>query len=583
MTKRMIPILSGALAVLLLGSGTVSASELVPNHSGLTPRKNVARSDVLRAQNFATPSSSSPFAKPPVGEITVFHDAEQPIDQPVLIEPTQPTLPANEGQNQAFEANAPELVAPQPEEVPAAGMNNAAPVVKSDAPGPDTYVYGELDRLAAEVASLKNAAKKAEPVVDNNAGGPDTYVYGELDRLAAEMASLISGAKKTDSKKSWETPKVTGRIFLDSFGVDQAQSSFDQYGNIKNAGGVREMQIAVSGKGFDSFDYKLEFSLAPNGGRVNLVDNWIGVKNVPLFGYVRAGHYKPETGLAYSTGALYTPLTEFVGSSAAFGLGRRVGVSSENLFGRDRIRLFMGAFQAGATNTDRYIQADDQGQVFNVRLSAAPMYAQDGRCVFHIGGHYSYVSPKADSTSMGTTIGSIGWMPGSITTGTFANDHHGRGGLELAYQAGPFSVQSEVYVAQFDGEEDRTANGAYVELKYFLTGEHRPYNLSKGVFDAAKVTRNFHPFKCGNYNLIDGFGAWQAVVQWSYLDLSDWRNAVGEGANGGVQNDLTLGMNWFWTPNIRWIFEYVHSQRNAGIARTHSSEDIFGTSLRLHF
>ncbi len=130
------------------------------------------------------------------------------------------------------------------------------------------------------------------------------------------------------------------------------------------------------------------------------------------------------------------------------------------------------------------------------------------------------------------------------------------------------------------GDENNTAKGAYVELKYFLTGDHRAYSLSKGVFEGVKVKRNFHPFKCGDYNLIDGFGAWQAVVQWSYLDLSDWRYAH---EKAGRQHDLTLGMNWFWTPNIRWIFEYVHSQRNVGAGSRHCSEDIFGTSLRLHF
>ncbi|GHT17937.1 porin [Planctomycetales bacterium] len=412
----------------------------------------------------------------------------------------------------------------------------------------------------------------------------NSAVFTEIEQLRADIQKLQNDTKKPDTKKGWSTPKINGRLFLDSYTVNQEPDR--QVSDLKNKGGIREMQFSIAGNGFDSFDYKLELSLAPDGGRVNLVDNWIGVKNLPLLGYVRAGHFKPETGLAYPTSALHTTLSEFIAPSGTFGFGRRFGVASEHLFARDRIRLFSGFFQGGQTNTNRFVQLDDQGQVFNARLSAAPYFAEGGRYVLHFGSHYSYVSSQGtNQQSLGLQAGGgNAWFGDVLTTGTFASNNHHRAGAEVAYQAGPFSVQSEAYVAKYaaygTSTEDKTASGAYVELKYFLTGEHRAYNLASGTFGAAKVKHNFHPFRCGEFNLIDGFGAWQAVVQYSYLDLTDWRTV---NTNAGRENDLTFGLNWFWTPNIRWIFEYTHSQREIGATHDYRYEDIFGTSLRLNF
>ncbi len=412
---------------------------------------------------------------------------------------------------------------------------------------------------------------QAEPAVAAQiAPAHDPYIYSEIDRLSAELAKLKKDTAKPDVKKAWAAPKIQGRLFLDSYSIDEKN-----IGDFKNKTGIREMQITAVGTGYDVFDYKMEFALSPSGGEVNLVDNWIGVKNLPLLGYVKAGHFKPETGLAYPVSALNTTLTDSSGVSGTFGFGRRFGVAAEETFSDDRIRLFYGFFQDGAVNNDRFLLEDNQGQLFNVRLSAAPIFSQEGKHLFHIGGHWSYASTENGTTALSAAPGNFGWLDKSINTGTFGNEHHNRGGVELAMQRGPFAIQAEGFFDKFDAyggiTDDRTATGAYVELSYFLTGEHRTYDPKKGVFGAVKMKNNFHPVKVGNCNLIDGFGAWQAVVQFSYLDLGDWQK--------GQQNDFVLGMNWFWTPNIRWIFEYAHSEQNA----TGAEENIFGTSLRLNF
>jgi phosphate-selective porin len=223
-----------------------------------------------------------------------------------------------------------------------------------------------------------------------------------------------------------------------------------------------------------------------------------------------------------------------------------------------------------------------------MRLTAVPIYENEGRQVFHVGGHWSYVNSRNNQTSLSIQPGSNSWYTALLKTDLFANNNHHRAGLELAFQNGPISFATEWYFARYADHftptlgyaPNRTATGGYIEFGYFLTNDHRSYQLKNGIFGAAKVNRNFRPFKSGEWNLIDGFGAWQLILQWSYLDLLDWRNTKN---NGGRQNDLIFGVNWFWTSNIRWIFEYVHSQQNTGSNYHSRSEDIFGTSLRLHF
>ncbi len=418
----------------------------------------------------------------------------------------------------------------------------------------------------------------------------DPSVYAELDRLSAEIKALKKDIpKKPDTKKAWSSPKVSGRIFLDSVNVmGQNDNADNVYGNgLQNSMGFREIRLGVSGNGYDSFDYKIEVGFVGKNGTVDLIDNWVGAKNVPLLGYVRAGHFKPETGLYYPMGTNDISLMEYTTSANVFGLGRRVGISSENTFADDRVRAFFGVFHNGATNQARYLKEDNQGQVVNLRLSAAPLFAQEGRHVLHIGGHWEYAGTESSKTaSINASPGTLALLDYStLRSGTFACDHFNRGGLEFAYQHGPFSVRSEAFAGSYDAYKNspsRNLFGAYVEVGWFLTGEHRVYNLNKGGFGAVKVKRNFHPFKSGDCNLIDGWGAWQAVAQWSYTDLSDWRN---NSAMAGYQNDLVLGMSWFWTPQLRWVFEYVHSMQNVGPAGYHvnPTEDLFGMSVRVHF
>ena len=424
---------------------------------------------------------------------------------------------------------------------------------------------------------------EAQPVSVGNGGSIDAYIYAELERLSNDIQKIKKDTAKPDTKKAWSAPKINGRIFIDSVNfMDQKNTP----ANMQNAAGFRELRLGATGNGYDSFDYKVELGFQTSNGCANLIDNWIGAKNVPLLGYVRVGHFKPETGLYYPMGTTNISMMEYTASANIFGLSRKIGISSEHLFANERVRLFFGVFQGANRNESRYLLEDNPGQIVNIRLSMAPWYAQEGKRVLHLGGHWEYESLDSSANrlrSLSAKPGQFDWATATLGTGDSANDYSNRGGLEFAWQNGRYSARSELFAGSFNvdgGGAGKHLYGTYVELGYFLTDDFRSYDLKSGSFGGVKMKNNFHPFKCGEWNLVDGFGAWQAIFQWSYVDMEDWRNMAG---NGGHQNDFVVGMSWFWTPQLRWVFEYVRSEQCVGTTYSHRSQDIFATSLRVHW
>jgi phosphate-selective porin OprO/OprP len=93
---------------------------------------------------------------------------------------------------------------------------------------------------------------------------------------------------------------------------------------------------------------------------------------------------------------------------------------------------------------------------------------------------------------------------------------------------------------------DTTFWGAYAQLSYFLTGEHRNYKLGGGAFGRVKPNANFNPVQ-------GDWGAFQLATRFSYVDLND------EFARGGKMWDITAGINWHLYPNARISLNYVHA------------------------
>ena len=100
-------------------------------------------------------------------------------------------------------------------------------------------------------------------------------------------------------------------------------------------------------------------------------------------------------------------------------------------------------------------------------------------------------------------------------------------------------------------------DGADIMAVYTLPGEHRSYNrATTGAYGSITPA---HPFSLANGT----FGAWEIAARYSYADLRDGVIAgqalAATAVNGGKQEDMTLGMNWYLNTYMRFMFNYVHS------------------------
>ena len=119
---------------------------------------------------------------------------------------------------------------------------------------------------------------------------------------------------------------------------------------------------------------------------------------------------------------------------------------------------------------------------------------------------------------------------------------------EVAMVSGPLSFQGQCFYlsTNADAVSDPDFWGYYAYASYFITGEHRKYNPSIGVFTGVKPQPRFHPLK-------GEWGAWELALRHSYVDLND-----GD-IHGGKESNVTTGLNWIHNRNVRLMFNYIHA------------------------
>lgn len=137
-----------------------------------------------------------------------------------------------------------------------------------------------------------------------------------------------------------------------------------------------------------------------------------------------------------------------------------------------------------------------------------------------------------------------------IDTGVLANvEKTVKLGVEAAGNYGPFSLQGEYLRTEVDRGDafgDPTFDGWYVMGTWILTGESRIYKFPDGIFENTKPARIVGQ---------GGIGAWELTTRVSSLDLNDADSGVR--FNGGAEDNVTVGLNWYPTPNLKFVANYT--------------------------
>jgi phosphate-selective porin OprO/OprP len=348
--------------------------------------------------------------------------------------------------------------------------------------------------------------------------------------------------------------KFGGRIHLDAAYVApdddlndwaKANPSEDPLGSLRGFGAeVRRARLFMQGNLYEHGMFKLDFAF--EGAEVEAKDVWVGLRNLPLVGVARAGHFIEPFSLERLTSSNFLTFTERSLPTNAFNPDRNLGIGfNSSVFDR-RMTWAVGGF--AEVDDDLREVSDQSNYNITARVTGAPLYADEGRKLVHLGLSYSHKFINGD---ISFDSREVELSEDLVFTGDIPANGTDLLSLELATVLGSLSLQGEWMSSWVDqvGGPDLYFTGVYAQVSWFLTGENRPYRKCFCSFGRVKPKRRLAPAK-------GDWGAFELAARYSYLDLSD------ENIRGGTQNNVTLGANWYLYSNLRLMANWVHSHLN---------------------
>lgn len=349
---------------------------------------------------------------------------------------------------------------------------------------------------------------------------------GDGDDVEISMSSPTPKFKKGEFEF-----QPFGRIHLDAAHFE------DDARDHPSGAEFRRARLGAKGKIAKDFGYKLEVDFANEG--VNFKDvyvNYTGIDGAEI----KAGSFKPPQGLEDLTSSNYTTFIERNSASSAFGTGEVIGaqVSGHG----EGWTLTGGIFNDDEGRTS----ADDEAFNVTARATLAPINDED--TTLHLGASASHRKPDNGSKTFDFDAKAENALQStdSVSAVMTMADNAQIYGAEAAFIHGPFAAQGEYYRADVDNINmaDTDFNGAYAQMSWILTGEHKPYDAKAGKMGRVVPDRPLDPSK-------GDWGAVEIAGRYSHLDLTDGP------ISGGEMDNWTLGLNWYLTKHFRLMGNYI--------------------------
>ena len=482
--------------------------------------------------------------------------------------------------------------------------------------------------LLIMLALLPACLSAAEPWGENGAGNESPVNYPadplQMERLREQLLDLDPDRENRLLIEQVREAEVANRVeYIDADTEEwkeldgqqlrwggRLQADWVNWANDQDLGDqsnyfeFRRVRLFAAGSGYGVFDYMLELEFGDDSlpdadqfddrfrlgaGGVELKDAYLQASDVPYLDNVRIGHFMAPVGLEQLTSSKNITFLER-SLPMEFVPGREVGLAAFNHTAIANMTFAGGIFFHDMSDATYAIENDSQGYRLVGRLTHTPIYDQvsGGRLVLHTGLGYAYTQPRRrdDPDLPGVPFYPVKFDARPeihrgddlIDTGDLNTQRYHVLDAELALVYGAFSLQGEAVWTRVREFEQGTIDlyGGYLFASYFLTGESRNYNRREASFGPVTPYENFW--------IVDtmrgpqaGWGAWELAARWSYLDFSDLR--------GQQLNDLTIGCNWYWNPNTRMMFNWIHPfAQNSPIATAPQAEaDILAVRLEVSF
>jgi len=336
--------------------------------------------------------------------------------------------------------------------------------------------------------------------------------------------------------------RMGGRSHNDWVWIDQGEDMRFLF-DTEDGTEFRRARLYLSGEVYEDIIFKFQYDFAD--GDADFKDVYVGMKNLPVLGAVKIGQFKEPFSLEELTSSNDITFMERALPNV-FAPSRNTGVMAQNTAFDDRLNWAIGVFR----DVDDYGDgAADGGYNVTARLTGLTWHQDDGKKLLHLGVGYSLRNPDANWRYRQRPETHL--SPRYVDTGAFYADDIDLWNAEAAFVYGPFSLQGEYMASEVDyglgGDADY--DGYYVQASYVLTGEHRPYDTASAAFMSPKVKN-----RLSLTNGERGWGAWEAAVRYSAIDLDD-----GNFFRGGEEDNITLGLNWYLNNCTRVMFNYIQS------------------------
>jgi phosphate-selective porin OprO and OprP len=365
-----------------------------------------------------------------------------------------------------------------------------------------------------------------------------------VEILAGENYDLVASTSRGLRLRFREPDmvfRVGGRVHADAAFFDDDTSDLDP--DVM----LRRGRVYLSGKILDDFGFKIERELAPSRGEWRNL--WVSYAPSNQIKF-RAGNFIAPFGLEQMASSnvltfMERSMSGTIGSS--FQTGLRVDANGKLTGERSRHRYTFAL--AGVTDPMGQVSDDPRSATGGsnhdhhwsvvARASYAPIARR--KLVVHFGGAAEYrdVLGGSDYRISSQLESNLG--PRFLDTGAIADvDSAVSAGAEAAALFGPVLLQGEyqrAFLQADGGGDDPSFGGGYAQASWVVTGEHREYSRSSGVF--------------GGLTPRSAWGAVELAARYSVLDLQD------AGIAGGKAQTWTAGANWYIRSNLRLMFNYL--------------------------
>lgn len=432
----------------------------------------------------------------------------------------------------------------------------------------DVIVSAPTDSDRVEVSKKpSNTGRKVptllETLLANGALTPEQF--RELEQAADDtdheeddpQITIGSSGFRVTSADGQSNIKIGGRIQADA-NLHTNDGNLD--GMINDGTELRRARFELKGKLPDNLLWAAEVDFANNG--TSIKDFWVGWDNgdSPTYTF---GHQKQPYSLDVEMSSNDIPFVERgVDTFLVIPfVDRAIGARAQN--NTDNVFWAAGVYGDSVSP----VAADDEGWGATGRLVAAPI--QTDTQVFHAGIRGSYRNPK-DPIRIRDESSNMSNLR-VVDTGVLMDvDSVSLVGVETAYVAGPWAVGGEwnAVNVRLPGN-DPSFTSFHVQTTYSITGESRAaaYRMDAGEFKRLRREK-------------EGERPLEFAARFANIDLNS------KSLMGGEEDVLSVGLNWYYSPNLRLMFNWSHVlDTDGGSATTAAAEgvNLFTFRTQLNF